>query len=336
MSDGQARRPISRLRGWVTHSRLVILFVTCGLLLIPIGIVALQRNFPPTRRELLEKAGLIGRRELVIGVIDDMPNVSKRDSSGRFEGFDIDIGHMVAGYLGFSAHETKFVAMASENRASMRAYLGKGRWVSVDLVIASYSITEEREERDDVTFSAPYLVTWQSVVTRKGHAPVPELGALKDKDVCTIGTSTSESPAKKSGVRLTTRPKLGACIEGVLDGEYEAATTDATLLGGFVAKHPDRLIHHDIALDTVENWGINTGRNAALHTLVNRALWRSRYDPRNREWENAYDRWLRPILEVNAPQDIAIDRQPDVPEVAVREGSFDVTAAARSTGRRAG
>ena len=37
----------------------------------------------------------------------------------------------------------------------------------VKLVIASYSITAEREAKAGVTFSAPYLYTEQSVLTLK-------------------------------------------------------------------------------------------------------------------------------------------------------------------------
>lgn len=305
-------------RNWFRLIRLIAIIAVFILLAAAI-VVILLRNSAPTKRELLEEAGLLGKKEFLIGVIDDTPRLSERDATGKFNGFDIDMGYMVASYLGFNTNETKFVSLVSENRASMRAYLDKGQWVTVDLVVASYSITEEREKRPDVAFSAPYAVTWQSVVSRKGHSVIRDLSDLKDRLVCTIGTATSEKAADNAGVRLTRKPKVSECVKGLLSEQFEAVTTDAALLAGFVARYPDKLMHHDIALDTVENWGMNAGRNAALLTLVNRALWLSRYDPRNREWENAYDKWFRPMLQVNDPQDVALDQQPDIPKVEVRQ-----------------
>lgn len=275
-------------------------------------------NARPTEQELRERAGLVGKRELLVGVIGDMPDVSFEDSAtGAFSGFDIDIALMVAADLGFRPHQVRFLIVDNEDRETMRAHNGAGGFLSVDLVVASFSITEEREAKPEVSFSASYLRTELSVVTRTGHEPVQSLDDLREKVVCTLTTSTAQSPLTGAGVRERGRKHISECVNGVLGGEYEAVSTDAAILAGFVAQHPGELAIHDIGQSGQERWGINTGGNEELRKLVNLSLCKSRNEPNDKRWEDAFEKHLR----VGIPgqdQDIAVDEQPEVPSVKVR------------------
>ena len=113
-------------------------------------------------------------------------------------------------------------------------------FVTVDLVISTFSITEEREKMPLVSFSAPYLRTEQSVVTRKDHSPVQALEDLRGKNVCTLGTSTSQNAAARAGANVFGKNHLSDCVNDLLNGAYDAATTDAAMLAGFVAAHPQQ------------------------------------------------------------------------------------------------
>lgn len=295
------------------------------VLAVLVAVVTVVATGPPTKHDLLARAGLLGKRELVIGVKDDQPGISLRDpATGRFAGFDIDIAYLVAADLGFRPSEVRFLPIESEDRARMQARDGD-RFVTVDLVIASYSITEERI-RSGVHFSAPYLETEQSVVTRPDHSPVQALEELRGRRVCTLTTSTSKTAAELSGVDLAQRNRISECVEGLRRGEFEAVTTDAAILAGFVARYPDQLRQHDIGLTTPERYGINCGDNEALRTLVNLSLYHSLHDPGDRRWEDAFDRDLRSEQPVNLPQQVAIDRQPLVPKVRVREWPWEQSA----------
>jgi glutamate transport system substrate-binding protein len=321
-------RQAARRRLAVRFLRLAAVIVVLALAAV-VAVVAVVGIGPPSEDELRGRAGLIGKAELLIGVKDDQPGTSLRDErTGQFSGFDIDIALMVAGELGFRPSEVRFVPVESEDRASRQARAADGRFVTVDLVIATYSITPAREADPNVTFSAPYLVTEQSVVTRAGHAPVDTLGDLAGRPVCSLATATSESPAGRAGVRLISKKRISECFTALRRGEVEAVTTDAAILAGFVAQTPTELVHHDIGLEQRESWGINVGPNEALLDLVNLALYRSRYDPRDRRWEDAYDRHLRPEQPDNLPQQVAIDEQPDVEKVEVREWPWERRALA--------
>jgi glutamate transport system substrate-binding protein len=302
--DLKAARRAARLFGVLALVVLLVAGVAYGLW-----------RTEPTEQELKERAGLIGKRELRIGVIGDMPGVSLLDpKTGQFSGFDIDIAYLVAADLGFRPHEVRFFVIRNEDRETMRAFDGV-KYVTVDLVIAAFSITKEREALPNVTFSAPYLRTELSVATRDDHATVQSLEDLRGRAVCTLTTSTSNDPLHLAGVQLTGKNTISECESGVLTGQFDAMSTDAAILAGFVQRSGGRLVFNDIGQSGEEHWGINLGDNEALRDLVNLSLCKSLYDPNDHRWEDAFEKYLR---QPDQSQDIAVDEQPDVAKVRVR------------------
>lgn len=322
--DGPPRRP--RQRETVTRTiRLVALLVVLVLAVVVV-VTTVVLTGPPSRQELMEQAGLIGKRELLIGVKDDQPGVGKLEN-GVYSGFDIDIAHMIAADLGFRPHQVRFLAIESEDRARRRASAGDGTFATVDLVIASYSITGKREEEEGVTFSAPYLSTEQSVVTRIDYPEsVDTLRDLRGKPACTLATATSAERPELEGVALYSKKSISECFDDLKAGKCEAVTTDAAILAGFVAERPEELKIHDIGDERGENWGVNTGNNEALRDLVNLTLYNSLTDPQDHRWEDAFDRHLRPLQQFIKEQPIAGDQQPDVREVEVRQWPWEKAA----------
>jgi glutamate transport system substrate-binding protein len=158
------------------------------------------------------------------------------------------------------------------------------------------------------------------VVTRPDHGPVRALSDLAKEQVCTLATSTSAAALRRAGIANPKQENQDSdCVAGLLAKKYDAVTTDAAILAGFVHQHPGQLVHHDIGLDSEENWGVNVGPNDALRTLVNLSLYRSWHDPNDRRWEDAFDRNLRPEQPDSPDQDVAIDQQPQVDKPAVRQ-----------------
>src|SRR5262249_18113232 len=191
--------------------------------------------------------------------------------------------------------------------------------VTVDMVIASYSITPARTAAG-ANFSEPYLRTEQSVVTRKGHGRVEALADLADERVCTVATSTSADALRRAGIKNPKlEKKISSCITGRVDGRYDAATTDAAILAGFVHEPQYRglLQHYDIGLEAEEKWGVNVGPNDALRTLVNLSLYHSWHDPDDRRWEEAYDPTPHPGEPDRYPPGVAVDPPPEVAPPAV-------------------
>jgi glutamate transport system substrate-binding protein len=285
--------------------RLIAVAVTL-VLAFAITFVVVIVSGPPTVEDLRREAGLDGKQQLLVGVKDDQPGVAFRHPDGSWTGFDIDIAYLIAEDLDFRRSEVKFVAIESEDRARMQATDVDGNRVGVDLVIASYSITAAREAVAGVTFSAPYLYTEQSVVTLANHKPVSTLEDLRGRKVCSLATATSETAANEAEAIVISRKKISQCFAALDDGEVEAVSTDAAILAGYKATHRKKYAHYDIGLEATEAWGINVGENAALHDLVNLSLFRSREDPEDSRWEEAFDRNLRAEVPVNLPAPIAV------------------------------
>ncbi|HEY2674461.1 MAG TPA: transporter substrate-binding domain-containing protein [Rugosimonospora sp.] len=318
--ESQAGPPattVSRRRAVVRLLRLGAI-VTAVVLVVVVGVTLLVRTGPPSKDDLMRQAGLVGKSQLLVGVLDDEPGISVRDpQTGQYSGFDIDMTYLVASDLGFDRASVRFLPIQSKDRARMQAQDGD-QFVTVDLVAASYSITADRAAQPGVAFSASYLSTAQSVMTRRGHAPVQAWSDLQGERVCTITTSTSLLSAQQNVVKVY-RNKVSECVDDLLAGKIDAVTTDAAILAGFVHAHPGELMLNALGVDFDEQWGMNVGDNTALRTLVDLSLYHSRYDSTDRRWEEAFDRDLRPEQHDSLPQEVANDRQPPVAKVRVRE-----------------
>lgn len=88
------------------------------------------------------------REENRIGIKYDQPGLGFK-KSGTFEGFDVDVARYVANQLGYTDAEIEFLEAPSKQREAM---LQNG---DVDMILATYSITDERKA---VSFAGPYFV----------------------------------------------------------------------------------------------------------------------------------------------------------------------------------
>ncbi|MFF0377700.1 transporter substrate-binding domain-containing protein [Actinoplanes missouriensis] len=293
-----------------------------GLLLVLVLVVTMSRLLvggPPSVAQLREQAGVDSWTTLNIGVKDDQYGVAYFDPGAgeKWSGFDIDIAYMIAEDLGFRRDDVRFYGLESEDRARMQATDAKGKRVPVQLVIASYSVTDKRKA-EGVHFSAPYLHTEQSVITLSGHSPVSALEDLEDQRVCTLSTSTSQSALTLAGAHVSRKNRVRDCFAELDKRNIDAVSTDAAILAGWKHKFPDKYVHWDLGLENVERWGVNVGDNAALETLVNLTLYRSYADPADDRWELAYQRNLQSEIDKEKPVPIAEGMQPRVERPDVR------------------
>jgi glutamate transport system substrate-binding protein len=170
-----------------------------------------------------------------------------------------------------------------------------------------------------VTFSAPYLYTEQSVMTKAHHKPISTWRDVKDTKVCSLSTATSEAAPTIAGADVISENRVSECFTDLRKGNVDAVTTDAAILAGYKAKYHNEFDHWDLGLDNTEAWGVNVGENPALKTLVDITLYRSLKDPKDNRWELAYQDNLQPEVRWNGPTPIAVAQQPDVPRPYVRE-----------------
>ena len=105
-------------------------------------------------------ASLADAGSIRIGTKFDQPGLGNINlETNEPEGFDVEIGKIVAGKLGISEDDIEWVETISANR---EAFIAGDR---VDIVIATYTINDARKEQVD--FAGPYYVAGQDLLVRE-------------------------------------------------------------------------------------------------------------------------------------------------------------------------
>ena len=165
---------------------------------------------------------------ITIGIKYDQPLFGLETLEGGFEGFDVEIATMLAEKLSIPADGIEFVETVSANR---EPFLEQGQ---VDMVVATYTINEERDEVID--FAGPYYVAGQDILVAAGN-PLGIEGedGLAGVRVCSAEGSTPAQYVADNhpDAELTLLPEYSLCLESLLNGQIDAVTTDNVILSGY-------------------------------------------------------------------------------------------------------
>ena len=208
------RRGRLTARGWGRGAAAVVLAL--GL-----SAAACSAGGPPS---------IVGKQTLRIGVKADQPGLGLRQADGRFVGFDVDVATYVAAKLGVAPDHITFVPVTSKIRETV---LENG---SVDMVVATYSITPERDRK--VTFAGPYYMAHQDTMVRADETAIHTVHDLKGKRLCqAAGSNSWKRVTQELGIPaiLVSAPSYSVCAAMLLAGELDAVSTDDLILAGFAA-----------------------------------------------------------------------------------------------------
>jgi glutamate transport system substrate-binding protein len=181
-------------------------------------------------------ADLADAGSIKIGVKTDQPGIGFQEPGADAPtGFDIEIGKILAAGLGIEDADIDWIETVSDNR---EPFLQNG---TVDIVIASYSITDER--RQIVGQAGPYYVTGQQLLVReadKESITSPE--DAQGKKVCSVTGSTSlDRMVDEYGSDPVPFATYSECVDQLMDETVDAVTTDGAILLGYAAEDPDEL-----------------------------------------------------------------------------------------------
>jgi len=174
--------------------------------------------------------------EITIGTKYDQPGTGFLEpGEDTPSGFDVKMAEYVAGQLGIAPEDINWEETVSDNR---EPFLQNG---TVDLVLASYSITPER--RAIVGQSGPYYATGQQLLVREEDAEsITGPDALGDIKVCSVTGSTSlDTVETEYGAQPVPFDTYSACVRQLQNETVDAVTTDGAILLGFAAQDPDNL-----------------------------------------------------------------------------------------------
>ena len=176
-------------------------------------------------------------KKLTIGIKFDQPGLGLRSASGEFSGFDVEMAKIIAKSLGVEESGITFKEAVSANR---EPFLQQGQ---VDMVIATYSITDTRKEK--VSFAGPYFVAGQSLLVRSDTTDITGPESLNNnKKLCSVKGSTPAQKIKQEyaqNVQLQEFDSYSKCVDALLGRQVDAVTTDDIILAGFAAQNPGKL-----------------------------------------------------------------------------------------------
>jgi glutamate transport system substrate-binding protein len=176
------------------------------------------------------------RNHLTIGIRFDQPGLSERTLDGRVVGFDVDVAKYVAAELGVQPGDITWRETSPNTRETD---LSSG---AVDLIAATYSITDKRREL--VSFAGPYFVTGQDLLVRLTSTDITGPESLNGRKLCSVKGSTPAQQVRDQfaqAVQLVEYPRYPDCVTALLAGQVDAVTTDGAILAGYVAQNPELL-----------------------------------------------------------------------------------------------
>ncbi len=218
--------------------------------------------------------------QLVVGVKGDVPNFGLYDAeTGNYSGMEIELAELLSSDLGYA--EPRFVTVAVSEREDL---LNSGR---VDMIIATYSITAERQAQVD--FTDPYyrdcgtiLVENSSLIASPNDLKGCSIGCLKGSAtpletavyLAQIGVippvnEASFDPDTYDGpVTFRQYDSYNALSEALEWGEVDAMVGDRSIVMGY--KDEDRTaLTGEFA---IQDYGIATKKNSALSAQLSAAL----------------------------------------------------------------
>lgn len=175
---------------------------------------------------------IVDRGVLRVGVKQDLPNFGYRDpKSNKYTGMEVEIAKKVAVELGV---DIEFTPVTAQTRGAL---LDNGQ---LDMVIATFTITEERKEL--YNFTTPYYTDAVGFLVRKDSKIQSSWEAL---DGLTIGVTQGsiqwgllEEIAAEKGIELNFR-ELGSNSEVVVAlaaHRVDAFSIDQSILSAFLGK----------------------------------------------------------------------------------------------------
>ncbi len=245
-------------------------------------------------------ADLADAGSITIGTKYDQPGFGLLNPNGVPEGFDVEIGKIIAAKLGIEPEQITFVETVSANRES---FIQNGQ---VDIVVATYTINDARKQLVD--FAGPYYEAGQDIMVAAGN-PLGIQGPddLAGKNVCSVEGSTPAENIRTNypEAQLTLFDVYSKCADALTNGQVDAVTTDNVILTGLVAGNPDgfELVGNPF---TKEPYGIGLQLgDTEFRTFINETLQESFDDG---SWAAAWDRTAGQITGTEAPEPPTIDQ----------------------------
>jgi glutamate transport system substrate-binding protein len=237
---------------------------------------------------------------MTVGTKFDQPGFGLLGLEDTPEGFDVEVAKIIAGALGIAPEDITWEEATSAVREEV---IEDGK---VDMVVATYTINEERAQR--ITFAGPYYVAGQQLMVKADNDTISgpdDLADNPDAKVCSVTGSTPSEQIKEylaDDSQLVLFDVYDKCADALRTGQVDVVTTDNVILLGFVSESDGefKLVGEQF---TEEPYGIGIEKgDVEFCEFINETL---------QENEDAYkEAWASTAGEIEGTQD------PELPEPA--------------------
>ncbi|MGH3116580.1 MAG: glutamate ABC transporter substrate-binding protein [Gaiellales bacterium] len=220
-----------------------------------------------------------------IGVKYDIPRFGfLNPATSKVEGFDVDLGNLVAKRLGVPA---EFSEAISANRIP---FLNEDK---VDLIISTMTINDERKQQID--FSVVYYLARQRLLV-KNDSPITDVKTLDSRKgkVCSASGSTSEKNIRAAApsAEVVLQKTYSECYQLLRNAQVDAVTTDDVILTSLLSNDPANYKLTGSAFSQEPyGMGIKKGR-VGFVDFVNDVIKDAKKDG---TWVKLYDKWVAPL-----------------------------------------
>jgi len=173
-------------------------------------------------------AALADSGTITIGTKFDQPLFGLNGPNGP-EGFDVEIGKIIAADLGISEDNIVWKEAVSANR---EPFIENGE---VDIVVATYTINDKRKEV--VSFAGPYYMAGQSILVLADNEDITSEADLVGQPVCSVTGSTPAAKLEEIGAVPVLTDTYSNCLEPLRSGAVVAVSTDNVILAGLAAQN---------------------------------------------------------------------------------------------------
>ena len=234
---------------------------------------------------------------LEVGVKFDQPLFGVETPDGVV-GFDADIARHIASEMGM---EVNFREAVSANR---EPFLQNGE---VDMVVATYTINDERDEIVD--FAGPYYIAGQDImVPADNPLGITGIEDLNNADIttCTVEGSTSLANLNEMApdATVTTFDTYSKCADAMGQGRADAVTTDNVILLGLADESGGDYVLVENPF-TEEPYGIGVPEGSDLRCQINEIL-QAAFD--DGTWAEIYESTVGQVASVT-PEPPAINNE---------------------------
>lgn len=234
-----------------------------------------------------------------VGIKYDQPLFGVNTPSGVV-GFDAEIAKLIVEGIFQDGDPDSHIEFTEAVSANREPFLERDE---VDMVIATYTMNEERDEVVD--FAGPYYQTGQQLMVPEGNPEgieSPDDLNTGDLTTCSVEGSTSlqnfqELAPDADTITFDTYTK---CAEAMNDGRVDATTTDGAILFGLVDEFGGFEVVGEEFSDEPYGVGIPEGATD-LRLFINERICQIQ---ENGEWDTAYEETVGVVSDTPEPPEI--------------------------------